>query len=148
MKMDPKLNKRIWSSLIMMMWSVIFALAMFADEIGGIEGRLNPVIRDFRITSIQETEDGATVIRAEGIKVRNCALRGVDWSLIEDDLESAVGFNNREIQRVNPPGKLKMGPWTVYASKDQILESGRVVMVHRCHFAFRTRTPVYQGTDR
>lgn len=143
--MDPIVNGRIWGTLITAAWLVIAAVAMFPAEIGALEGRLNPVIRDFRITSIAETADGATVIYAEGTKARSCALRDVDWSLVNEGLDSAVGFDNREIQRVNRPGTIKMGPWVVYASKQEVLERGRAVIVHRCHWTFLTRTPIFKA---
>lgn len=80
--MDPIVNGRIWGTIITTAWLVIAAVALFPAEIGALEGRLNPVIKDFRITSIAETPDGATVIYAEGVKSRSCALRDVDWRLV------------------------------------------------------------------
>lgn len=143
----PETSHRIWTRIILSLWVAICSISLFSEELGALEGRAVPVISGFHIISADETPDGATVIRAEGIKTRSCALRGVDWSLTSDELESAVGFDNREIQRVNRTGIVRVGPWVVYASKDELLGSGRAVIVHRCHPMFLTRTPIFDARD-
>lgn len=140
-------NGRIWTGIILGLWGLICALAVFPEALGRAEGRAVPVISDFKITSAESTPDGATVIRAEGIKSRLCALRDVDWTLNDGVLEAAVGFDNREIQRVNRTGPVNFGPWVLYASREELLETGRAFIVHRCHPMFLTRTPIFDARD-
>lgn len=59
--------------------SGIVAVLWIAPEIGEIEGRMFPVVTDFRLVNAAETQDGQLAATVEFTKARHCQFIDNNW---------------------------------------------------------------------
>lgn len=122
----------LWSSFMMINW----------ERLPVWEGRLVPVIDDFRIMKYEAAPNGTTNVWVRFNKVRPCQLVKHDAYFPSSDGRKRVGVENDTVSR--PVGYHLAGPWNIDLPFEEFDPHRlRVDTTHRCHLFFNTVTTIY-----
>lgn len=109
---------------------------------------LGPVVSKLRIISIDETEQGHSIIRVEFTKLRACDYGGIAWFTKVDGVAERVAV---ELMRLpndtsspnRPLGTQRAGPWVVHLQPETLRNNSFAIVSHHCHGLWLTFTEFY-----
>jgi len=112
--------------------SVLSVLYVVYDGYAGfIDGYVSPVVRDFRITRVEDAGGGKSRMWGDMNIVRaGCSPQGIDWGRAGP---GRVGFGVLEIEeeaKSRSLGYNEWGPWVVNIPPDVVESQSRVVVYH------------------
>ena len=121
----------IWRTLI----PIAFLLVAFGTYFGRLEGRLNPVVTDFNVTSSYQTDDGHTNFWGNFvIKRDDCDFEGLTWYLVgKNGRRALLEVDFLGVSKVRSNGYQDFGPWSLDVTEDQ-LKNVVGSSVHQCYF--------------
>jgi hypothetical protein len=130
--------------------AVITLFLAFLPALERNEARYFPVVRDFRITSV-DTDGAGAVISGLMRKSRDC--RFVKLTVYAGDIEDPERPRERlrirfmdqsDGDRTREPGLQNWGPWRIEAPQSSAGPDLFVRVTHDCHPAFETRGVIFQ----
>ena len=108
--------------------------------IGKFEGIINPVIRDFTLTSI--IADGPTTHimgTFELLRADQCSFRFIEWDVVgahgQRDAPAGIVFTKGSF--VRDDGLNYFGPWQITMSADNLENHSIAKVFHRCHWTVK-----------
>lgn len=112
-----------------------------------LERRFYPVVSKLTLSEVVSRPDGSTQFMASFTKIRTCEYLGIGWYL-EDPIRQRVPITlMRSAQDDNTPnrpiGFTRTGPWIVPLSPNQVENTSRAVLFHRCHPFWVSTTDFY-----
>lgn len=129
--------------------SVVFAVAFSGPVLGEIEGRVFPVVRDFRVTHI-DAEPVSVRMAGTINKVRGCeyisltAYIGRQYSLmtLRERLDIVFHDQPADLSDTRLPGLQAWGIWEVIRPAFVNGPDVWIEVRHRCHALWETVTPL------
>ena len=125
---------------LIFMWilvSVFSPIGVF----GKLEGYFFPVMSNIEI-EIEKVEGVETHFIAYAQKYRNCGFDSLEWR-IGGKNGTKVKVNFLEGEKIRPEGDLLLGPWSIFSTKEIILDDSYVEATHKCHPFWKTTTVIY-----
>lgn len=145
-------DPRSFISVLAGMLTSFAVLVILSIAGSAYEGRVYPVVTDFKVSSIiEEPLTGSILVSGSFVKNRSCELSGVAFFA-----NSGVGLPDYRIRLETNPFQLtdysgahrqkglqEFGPWRLYVSKQIFLERTYSTVTHKCHFMYATTTHWY-----
>ena len=129
---------------------IFFSFVFTTYAIGpALETKYRPVVSKLEITSIKETTDGRTEIRAAFRKLRNCEYIGLAWYVgtRPDNFERVPVTLMRDQDDTGSPnrpiGYQSVGPWIIGLPPSQLRGRSFAQLMHRCHPFWTTVTDFF-----
>jgi len=124
------------------LWPVLIGIAL-VFSINTIEHMFMPVVKDFVVQEISQTDDKIT-LQGWMRKDRNCSFAGIiaegkdfNNTVVDVELSFRDGSNHNATR---PVGTQSWGPWTIELPVYPSIKEVRLSSVHRCHPAWTTTT--------
>lgn len=119
---------------------VAFALVwdnILRPAIGELEGAIDPVSRDFQLSSVTGSEAGTDVYGSfEILRAHECEFVAIDWRISTPQRELGVTTTwDTATLRVN--GRNYFGPWHVAMNENDLLHNSVAEVIHQCYWIVR-----------
>ena len=106
-----------------------------------LEGRFFPVSEKAIISKITKLNDFQTQIEGKVFKNRDCEFITVEWHLISESGSSViVPVKFDRASRINMPGPIEFGPWSLNIDEESALLNTKAYALHNCHPFWITKT--------
>lgn len=134
--------------VVSMTLCVIYLFAMSYNQfLGRVEGSINPVVDNVRITSVKPVGDSSVEIYGEADKLRSCRYIDTRWFYTdgEDMIPARIQF--LEGTKIRPTGGFSFGPWVINMTPEQFTTGSRSEVIHSCHWLFDTVSRFYDSKE-
>lgn len=127
---------RAYTILLIVAWLFVI---VFNNVPGTLEGYLFPVVTEFKIEEVSQDSR----VRGTFLKMRECQFREVTWYLTDGETKIPVSLTFEDGPKIRHEGRESYGPWHVGIPSDRIRSESYVVVEHRCHPLWPTKTKLY-----